>query len=130
MRNAIYQGKATKLLNELAENQDFLNVTEQSVSSKRMKDKYIILRFIAFYLLKSNQYGNILLDAQNNIIEYRSDIDDLLGKIMQLLNRADDLLIDEIKRVFNIAMHNALHVFGRGCFKFLTIYLIMVKICP
>lgn len=117
MRNAIYQGKATKLLNELAENQDFLNVTEQSVSSKRMKDKYIILRFIAFYLLKSNQYGNILLDAQNNIIEYRSDIDDLLGKIMQLLNRADDLLIDEIKRVFNIAMHNALHVFGRGCFR-------------
>ncbi|MBX9599131.1 MAG: DUF262 domain-containing protein [Burkholderiales bacterium] len=117
MRNAIYQGKATELLNELAKNQDFLTVTEKSVSDKRMKDKYIILRFIAFYLLKSESYKNILLDERNNPIEYRSDIDDLLGKIMQFINRADESLISELKEVFNQTMHNVLHVFGAGCFR-------------
>ncbi len=117
MRNAIYQGKATELLNELAKNQDFLTVTEKSVSDKRMKDKYIILRFIAFYLLKSENYKNILLDERNNPIEYRSDIDDLLGKIMQFINRADESLVSEIKEVFNQTMHNVLHVFGAGCFR-------------
>jgi hypothetical protein len=117
MRNAIYQGKATELLNELAKNQDFLTVTEKSVSDKRMKDKYIILRFIAFYLLKSESYKNILLDERNNPIEYRSDIDDLLGKIMQFINRADESLVSELKEVFNQTMHNVLHVFGAGCFR-------------
>lgn len=117
MRNAIYQGQATKLLNELAENQDFLAVTEKAVSDKRMKDKYIILRFIAFYLLNSDNYKNILLDERGNQIEYRSDIDDLLGKIMQLINRSDDLFVNEIKQIFNRAMHNALHIFGAGCFR-------------
>lgn len=117
MRNAIYQGHATVLLKELAKNQDFLTVTEKSVSDKRMKDKYIILRFIAFYLLKSESHKSILLDERNNPIEYRSDIDDLLGKIMQFINRADESLIHEIKAVFNQTMHNALHIFGVGCFR-------------
>ena len=117
MRNAIYQGRATELLNELAKNQDFLTVTEKSVSDKRMKDKYIILRFIAFYLLKYESHKNILLDERNNPIEYRSDIDDLLGKIMQFINRADESLIHEIKAVFNQTMYNALHIFGVGCFR-------------
>jgi len=74
-------------------------------------------RFIAFYLLKSESYKNILLDERNNPIEYRSDIDDLLGKIMQFINRADESLVSELKEVFNQTMHNVLHVFGAGCFR-------------
>lgn len=51
MRNALYQGEATKLLNRLAECEEFKRATGNSVSPKHMKDKYIILRAISFYLL-------------------------------------------------------------------------------
>ena len=72
MRNAIYQGKSTELLKTLTNNEDFIKVTESSINSSRMKDRYIILRFIGFYLLNTQQ--DILCDNKNKQIEYRSDI--------------------------------------------------------
>ena len=51
-----------------------------------MKDKYVILRAIAFYLLRDN----LLRDEQGKKIEYKSDIDDFLAKVMESLNNADD----------------------------------------
>ncbi|MFK5975639.1 MAG: DUF262 domain-containing protein, partial [Sulfurovum sp.] len=46
MRNALYQGKATELLNSLSKNSFFLKATDNHVSPTRMKDKYIVLRFL------------------------------------------------------------------------------------
>ena len=115
MRNAIYQGKATILLNELAQNEYFLAVTENSISPTRMKDRYIILRFIGFYLLKV--FPERLRDTKNRPIEYKSDIDDFLGKIMQFINRADESDIYAIKILFGIAMRRSYSIFGAGCFK-------------
>lgn len=47
MRNAIYQGAATKLLNKLVAYESFKEVTENSIKPDRMKDKYLVLRLIA-----------------------------------------------------------------------------------
>jgi hypothetical protein len=55
MRNAIYQGAATKLLNTLVAFESFKKATENSVKPDRMKDKYLVLRLIGFYLWRKRQ---------------------------------------------------------------------------
>ncbi|MDQ5921188.1 MAG: hypothetical protein QG673_1244 [Pseudomonadota bacterium] len=115
MRNAIYQGKSTELLKKLATSDAFIKVTEKSITSMRMKDRYIILRFIGFYLL--NTLRDKLCDNKNKPIEYRSDIDDFLGKIMQFINQQNDDFVNDITDVFNKAMDNSLQILGAGCFR-------------
>ena len=50
MRNALYQGNATKLINRLAKKEAFVEATEGSIPDDHMKDRYLVLRFTAFYL--------------------------------------------------------------------------------
>ncbi|MGG6545981.1 UNVERIFIED_CONTAM: DUF262 domain-containing protein, partial [Prevotella sp. 15_C9] len=50
MRNALYQGNATKLINRLAKKELFVEATEGSIPDNHMKDRYLVLRFTAFYL--------------------------------------------------------------------------------
>ena len=80
MRNALYQGSATKLLNE------FKDATGHSVSPLHMKDKYIILRAISFYLWEKK----LLKKKNGETVVYRSDIEEFLGYSMEYLNWADD----------------------------------------
>ena len=51
-----------------------------------MKDKYLLLRFWAFYLLLSNS----LKDEKNEIFEYKNDIDELLARTMETINDMSD----------------------------------------
>lgn len=78
MRNALYKGHSTVMLKDLAASSVFLNATGRGISSKRMKDQYVILRSIAFYLLKKKQHE--VLEQNGETIEYKSDIDDFLAK--------------------------------------------------
>lgn len=96
MRNALYQGKATKLLNDLSKVEAFRASTGYSINSKRMKDAYIILRYIAFYCWRLG----LLFDETGKRLEYKSDIDDFLGKSMDFLNRSADDFLEKIKETF------------------------------
>jgi len=60
MRNALYQGKITDLLKELIDNENFQKATNKSINSTRMKDRYIILRFLSFYLLEKKVTSHFL----------------------------------------------------------------------
>lgn len=75
MRNALYQGNATKLLNRLSHMLSFKKATGNSISPIHMKDKYIILRALCFYLL----YQGEIVNSNNEKIEYRSDMEEFLG---------------------------------------------------
>ncbi|EBD1720887.1 DUF262 domain-containing protein, partial [Campylobacter coli] len=77
MRNALYQGNSTELINELSKEECFKKATAYSIKSNHMKDRYIILRFIGFYIYYSKT---------NNNIEYKGNIDDFLSEIMLFLN--------------------------------------------
>lgn len=112
MRNALYQGKSTELLKELAESEEFLKATGDAISPKRMKDRYLILRFIAFYLWKKHK-----LIENTNFVEYKSDIDEFLGKIMEILNKADEKFLNEIKTIFKTAMKNSFDILGKDGFR-------------
>lgn len=137
MRNAIYQGSSTKFLNTLSKLDVFRSVTS-NIPSHRMKDRYLILRTLSFYLWKKN----ISVDYDSNSkskIEYRSDLEDFLAKSMKFLNKKNftivdlkdtsyskdeldalcdkDSFYDELFTSFNNAVQNAYRLFGDDCFR-------------
>ena len=102
MRNALYQGHSTKLLNRLAEKEEFKAATGYSISPIHMKDKYIILRAIGFYLWKNEK----LLKRNGEKVRYRSDIEELLGVAMEQLNRMNNAELKKIEELFCEVMKN------------------------
>lgn len=117
MRNALYIGTSTKLISELANSQEFLNATGKGISPKRMKDQYVILRSISFYLLKK-RYETVTLENGDSI-EYKSDIDDFLAKMMIFLNeKASEGLISDCRNTFLTAMKNCNIIMGKDAFRF------------
>lgn len=73
MRNALYQGNATELINRLAEKEAFVEATEHSIPANHMKDRYLVLRFVAFYLWQ--QHVTIDPDTDGPL-DYRSNVED------------------------------------------------------
>lgn len=106
MRNALYQGTATCLLNELAENENFKLATEKSITPRHMKDKYLILRFLAFYLW--NEELSIDIETGEKL-SYKSNMEDFLGKTMSFLNqhKLDDEVLTDLRMMFNTCMKYA-----------------------
>lgn len=113
MRNAIYQGKATKLLEQLKDSERFKLATSNSISPRVMKDRYMILRFLSFCLWRKK----LLVDECNTLIEYKSDIDAFVGKAMEYLNRCSEPQLLSIADVFEMAMHNAYQTIGPDGFR-------------
>jgi hypothetical protein len=113
MRNALYQGKSTRLLGKLADYESFKNATGNAISPTRMKDKYMILRFLAFYLWKER----LLVDRSAEIVEYKSDIDEFLGKTMDYINRLDDYTIDNLAVMFDETMSISFALRGEDGFR-------------
>lgn len=114
IRNALYQGEATLLLNRLAECEEFEAATGGAfLNEKRMKDKYLLNRFIAcsFY------QDGILLDVQGNRYVYRDDIDELLGNALELLNRMPEKKVMEVEKVTKAALRNAFFYLGGDAFR-------------
>jgi hypothetical protein len=115
MRNAIYNGYATNLLDRLKDDKNFKNATDNSVRSKVMKDRYMILRFIAFYLWRTKK----LTTKDGDFIDYKSDIDDFLGKTMEYLNRTK---LKEIEAIFQTTMSDAFSILGKDGFRVSNYY--------
>lgn len=113
MRNALYKGNATKLLDELSKMKSFKDATGGAISPKHMKDKYVILRALCFYLLWR---GNIL-DKNKKRMEYRSDMEELLGAGMNLFNKMDLNSIFLLKQLFDRTMTRAYQCLGKDGFR-------------
>ena len=107
MRHALYFGKATELLKKLSQLESFLAIT--GISAKRMKDQYLILRFLGFYLLKTHQLGDL---------DYKNDIDDFLAAVMTQINGYTDTQILELEKIFILAMTNCYQVLGNHAYRF------------
>lgn len=105
MRNALYQGNATILLKKLSESKAFLNATSNSLKSKRMKDKYIILRALAFNIWDRTK------------LNYTNDIDDFLGKTMEYINELQVEEINLIEKEFIKCMENTANILGEEAFR-------------
>ena len=114
IRNALYQGAATKLLKELSETPIFVDATGGAfINEKRMKDKYLLTRFIAIYLLRKKE----LIDENGETYIYRDDIDELLGKAMDYLNSVDNSKLCEIKEIVLSTLEKSLFYCGKDAFR-------------
>ncbi|WP_227319152.1 DUF262 domain-containing protein [Cedecea davisae] len=113
MRHALYQGKATDLIRRLAESQEFLNSTGGGVRPERMRDRYLVLRFVAFYLY---------MNKKMPMVEYRSDIDLFLASTMRFINiKASNLLIEQTALACLDGMRNAHLLAGDTAYRFESI---------
>lgn len=113
MRNALYQGASTKFLQELAECDEFKNATGNAVSGRHMKDRYLVLRAIAFSLVHQQK----LVDRNGKTIEYKSDMDDLMAKTMEYLNFCEDDVRRMLADEFRMIMSKSYHVLGQDAFR-------------
>lgn len=111
MRNALYCGESTRLLQELSQLSSFLQATGGSIQPKRMRDQYVILRFLAFYLLRQGHIEFV----------YKSNLEELLAFVMQYLNTAGPGVLQELEEVFGLAMQRAFDCLGEDAFRFAKI---------
>ena len=102
MRHALYQGKSTKLLQELSACDEFNKAVATKLNTVRMKDRYIILRALAFYLWKNNE--NIKSINTRIKTDLYNDFDDFLGRYMRIINSMTDESINELKNIFKESM--------------------------
>jgi hypothetical protein len=119
MRNALYRGKSTRLISELSKTEEFLRATGHGISPKRKKDNYVVLRTISFYLLYRK--ADVVLKQNGEAIEYKSDIDDFLAKMMIFINeKASDELIADCRTMFLCAMNNSYRIMGEDAYRFVA----------
>ena len=102
IRNALHQGKSTILLNEIS---DLYDGENEIIEKRRMKDKYLILRYIAMKIY----YEEL---KKNNKVEFKS-ITAYLAAVMQYLNRMSDEKINMIKTDFISSYDRAIKIFGK-----------------
>ena len=114
IRNALYQGNATAFLNRIVETQAFRLATGNAfLREKRMKDKYIVTRFISFYLYKHNYYKN----DDGELYIYKNDIDELLGKGMESLNSMPDNKLKNLEDMIIKALLSSVAILGGDAFR-------------
>lgn len=113
MRNALYRGRSTEMLDRLCGSPDFLLATGRSINKERMKDQYVVLRAIAFLMLHCGEFSNI------QSLQYRGDIDDFLARFMVYINDdASDNLIAKYEDLFCRAMSVSYDLLGENGFRF------------
>ena len=127
IRNALYGGNSTILLNKLSKMRDFLKATDNSINSLRMEDKEVILRFLAFTVRSYKYYKR----SQN--------VDDYLADTMIIINCGGNMSARQIESLvkksgtagtgivpfsenqlidkFVVAMSRSYRLFGRHTFR-------------
>ena len=103
MRNCLFTGPATQFLKKEAATEIFKSATGNSLNPKTMRDRELINRFCAFYLLE--------LDT------YKGNMDDFLAQALREMNNFDLSQLDKLSSKFKTSMANNKIVFGKHAFR-------------
>lgn len=127
IRNALYIGLSTRLLNELSDYQEFKLATGGSIKNLRMEDRELILRFLSFLIRDYTTYrrtinADTLMSDTMIIINAMPDLESrelrkLIAKEQVVLSDISINNLDEIRDLFRLAMYRALTLFGRHTFR-------------
>jgi hypothetical protein len=104
MRNALYNGPATEWLKEAANGDAFRSATGQSLSSKTMRDREAINRFVAFKLIGWQKYKT-------------SDMDTFLAEGLKHLAGVGKGTRDKLRKDFDASMRLNRQLFGDHAFR-------------
>lgn len=100
IRHAIFHGQASDFIEKLADSDAF---KQFHISNKRMLDQELVTRFVAFYILKPENY--------------RPRMDDFLEVAMQRLRDMSVIDLRIISSHFETAMERAFSLFENKAFK-------------
>lgn len=103
MRNCLYSGKSTLWLKDASQMDCFLKATGRSLKVKSMRDREVINRFCAFYLLGYESY--------------KGDMEEYLAQALDRMNHSDVNFLEEMKVAFSKAMEISFKLFGRHSFR-------------
>jgi hypothetical protein len=103
IRHAILQGRATSLLQEMAESKIFLRATNYGIRPTRMADRETVLRALAF-LLKPYR-------------DFDTDFDTLLRVTMEAVNAMPESSVATLRLRAESGMIAATTVFGRHAYR-------------
>jgi Protein of unknown function DUF262 len=104
IRHALHQGRATKLLEQLAADPNFLAATQGKIPKDRMVDREFVLRFLAFMITPIKEYKSV---------EFDSFLSESMGKINQMTEAQINILEEQFKS----AMAAASSIFGTQAFR-------------
>jgi nucleoside phosphorylase len=102
IRHALNQGQATRLIRFLSKTTAFIEAT--GVSSERMVDQELVLRFLAFVITPPENYRS-------------SDFDSFLNNSMIKINHMDENTTNILSDQFNHAIQRASQIFGSNAFR-------------
>lgn len=129
IRNALYIGQATTLLNELASLNIFKQATDYSIKDQRMEDKELILRFVSFLVRRYTSFNKSVsvdtwLSDTMIIVNSLPNLDARnLKRQVSKPNATIDmrsivpLSVDSIRASFEIAMKRAHKLFTSHAFR-------------
>lgn len=104
IRQALYSGRGTDLIKELAERKEFKEATQFAVRSERMLDREYALRFLSFTELDYKK-------------EYKGNIDNFLIKGLKKANNFNEKDIMRVTKRFVRVMNICKDVFGKYAFR-------------
>ena len=103
IRNCLYRGSLNSLIKDLSKNENFIKAVSQKNFEKRMQDRALILRFLAFY--------------ERTHLKCTYGLKRFLNEFLDTYKEANDIKIEEYKRVFEKCMKACITVFGENSFR-------------
>ncbi|KAA3607141.1 MAG: DUF262 domain-containing protein [Planctomycetota bacterium] len=103
IRNCLYRGSLNDLIKELAANENFRKCLRQRNCEKRMQDRALVLRFLAFY--------------ERTHHKCQAGLKKFLNEFLDTYKNAGPDKIDEYRNVFEKSMKACLTVFGEHGFR-------------
>jgi hypothetical protein len=107
IRNTYYRGQPANFINRLAESGVFIHVTRGKIRTTRMRDREVVLRFVAFYLFADF---------------YNPPMEDFLDKAMERLEGLSPEKFDEVFDKFEISLNVCDELFGDKAFYLLNVW--------
>lgn len=103
IRNALYQGQASKFLLRMSQSSEFKKATDHSVKPDRMLDREFCLRFVCFTQIDIDQEYTVL--------------DEFLNKGMEHLSTVTEDELNAIFVLFEHIMNICYQLFGKFAFR-------------
>lgn len=109
IRNCLANPRIRFMIKKLSCSNEFTGATFGSVSSVRMADEELVMRFLGFYYVK------ILGDKK---LKYKGDMKQFLDDTLELLNNEEDVEeLNMIRNAFLNSMKIAEYLFGKYAFR-------------
>lgn len=103
VRNALYQGKSTKLIGEMVHLPMFKHLISKNMKVERMADREYATRYLAFLL--------------GDFASYAGNMNRFLGDAMKFVNCLNDDQILGLKKQFENTLNACFQIFGEDAFR-------------